>query len=38
MVSVAAAEKVTSGVGDEMTEAETQVWSVSYSFECLKNL
>ena len=32
-----AAEKATRGVGDEVSKAESQVWSVSYSFECLKD-
>ena len=32
-----AAEKAARGVGDVVTEAESQVWSVSYSFECLKD-
>ena len=36
MVSVAA-EKLTTGVGDEMTKAESQIWSISYRFECLKD-
>ena len=37
MVSIAA-EKVMEGVGDEVAEAETQVWSISYGFECLQHL
>lgn len=37
MVSVAAG-KVTESVGDEVAEAETSVWLVSYGFERLRIL